>query len=158
MKNEIDYVKILENNKEFSSALFEHLLKDASDVQMLFKDENIERIYIRELQPDYYVFDFVGGYSEIVYRHNCYCAFGAWWKIVKREDIEYPKNKEYYLYLEMLKRTGFLLEDSDACSMYLANVYRLSDKEALRISELWINNRKDILNNLTNDGWLLFKK
>lgn len=110
-------------------------------------------------EDDHITFIFKNNNRKTYNKENIICGFGEYWYYEKREkstDLKFAEYREFYLYLEMMKRTQVLgFGDGEA---FLVNTYNLSKEKACEIATLFANYRPEILAELKKQGYFVYKE
>ena len=138
-----------------STAEFVNAVKEASTLELIsskflkgFRKENNE-----------ISFEFINGEITKYAEENIIYAFGEYWYIEKSQastDLKIQEYREYYLYLEMMKRTEVL--GFGTGEAFLMNVYHITYEKAKEVTTLWANFRPEIVKELNKMGFLVYKE
>ncbi len=138
-----------------STANFINAVKEASTLELISsKYIKFSKQYENKIE-----FTFDNGEVKEYANENVIYGFGEYWYIERTQpktDLKIQEYREYYLYLEMMRRTevmGFGTGEA-----FLMNVYHISYDQAKEITTLWSNFRPEIVKELNKMGFLVYKE
>lgn len=139
-KSTIEFINAIEEASTLeliSSKFIKNITKTLNDISFLFDNNEIKKYNV----------------ENVIY------GFGEYWYIERtniKTDLKIQEYREYYLYLEMMKRTeviGFGTGEA-----FLINCYHISYELAKEITTLWSQNRLEIVKELNKMGFLVYKE
>lgn len=139
-KSTIEFINAIEEASTLeliSSKFIKNITKTLNDISFLFDNNEIKKYNV----------------ENVIY------GFGEYWYIERtniKTNLKIQEYREYYLYLEMMKRTeviGFGTGEA-----FLINCYHISYELAKEITTLWSQNRLEIVKELNKMGFLVYKE
>lgn len=139
-KSTIEFINAIEEASTLeliSSKFIKKITETINDISFLFDNNEIKKYNV----------------ENVIY------GFDEYWYIERtniKSDLKIQEYREYYLYLEMMKRTeviGFGTGEA-----FLINCYHISYELAKEITTLWSQNRLEIVKELNKMGFLVYKE